>query len=340
MFAAQSLLAALGSIQFVTNLFFAKFINKETITKKAMIATVIIIIGNIIIVLFGSKKTQNYDFEELKDLLFAKPFVIYIIFITTAVIVLQAIYMYCSHLITNKYEKEGVEIPKLIIRFMPIAYAAVSAIIGTNSIIFGKVLSGLLSFVFRGDFTVFANFWTYIILAGFLVTMGFWLYRLNVALKKYDAMFIIPLLQCIWLLFGVFGGGIFFQEFQELSLLNGGLFALGIFILIVGIYFLQPNKKKLDNQTIEIEMGEIPTPSPSNDSTNTEESVEVPVEVTKSIPLAGPSPSLDENPASETDDVSSIQDTDSTVHSIVHNEEEYSQSEDIEMEVDIPEKTK
>merc|ERR1712000_458689 len=46
MFAAQSLLVALGSIQFVSNLLFARLVNKEPITNKSLLATVIIVIGN------------------------------------------------------------------------------------------------------------------------------------------------------------------------------------------------------------------------------------------------------------------------------------------------------
>ena len=40
-------------------------------------------------------------------------------------------------------------------RYQPIAYAAVSAIIGTNSIIIGKACAGLLKNAFHGDTSTF-----------------------------------------------------------------------------------------------------------------------------------------------------------------------------------------
>jgi hypothetical protein len=41
-FAAQSLLAALGAVQFVSNVFFARFLLKEPITWKVVAATIVI----------------------------------------------------------------------------------------------------------------------------------------------------------------------------------------------------------------------------------------------------------------------------------------------------------
>lgn len=63
---------------------------------------------------------------------------------------------------------------------------------------------------------------------------------MNTALKRYSAIFIIPVLQVIWLVFGVLEGGIFFDEFSALSPLSQFFFALGIFILLVGLIILSP----------------------------------------------------------------------------------------------------
>ncbi len=45
----------------------------------------------------------------------------------------------------------------------------------------------------------------------------FWLHRLNSALGRYQALFIIPLFQASWIIFTVVSGGIFFGEFLELA---------------------------------------------------------------------------------------------------------------------------
>ena len=50
-----------------------------------------------------------------------------------------------------------------------------------------------------------------------MLHMVFWLHRLNAALRRYQALFIIPLFQASWIIFTVVSGGIFFGEFLELA---------------------------------------------------------------------------------------------------------------------------
>jgi len=71
---------------------------------------------------------------------------------------------------------------------------------------------------------------------------------MNTALKMYDALFIIPMLQVIWLLFGVLGGGIFYDEFRALSTTASIMFAVGILILVSGVVLLAPRKKDTNTQ--------------------------------------------------------------------------------------------
>ena len=238
MFAAQSLLAALGSIQFVTNIFFANLINKEPVKVRAIIATVIIIVGNVFIVIFGSKGTQSHTLKELKELAFAPLFVLYLIAILAIVVVLQSIYLALCYKIRS-YPTLN-DAPQAIRSFLPFAYASVSAIIGTNSILLGKACAGLLKNFFRGE-KIFSSVWTYAIVLAFILITIFWLYRMNTALRRYDAMFIIPVLQCVWLLFGILGGEVFFQEYKEMTWFSAIFFAFGVAILLAGITTLRPS---------------------------------------------------------------------------------------------------
>lgn len=280
MFAAQSLLAALGSIQFVTNIFFAAVINKEPITTRAIIATFIIIVGNIFIIIFGSKSTENYNLDELKELALNPLFLGYILFIIIIVTVLQCIFWYFEWKI-SQYKEESLA-PVAMRRFQPFAYATVSAVIGTNTIIFGKICAGLLQNAAKGE-DVFSSIWTYIIIVAFFITMAFWLYRMNNALRMYDAMFIIPVLQCVWLLFGVLGGEVFFQEYKDMTHSEGFMFMVGVFILLLGISTLRPsaNLNKSEEKVVEIELDSIEggnDDNPEVEEANDEEAEQVVIE--------------------------------------------------------------
>ena len=46
---------------------------------------------------------------------------------------------------------------------------------------------------------IWSHWFTYATLGYFGVTVAFWLYRLNAALGKYDALYIIPMLQASYI---------------------------------------------------------------------------------------------------------------------------------------------
>jgi drug/metabolite transporter (DMT)-like permease len=67
-FAAQSLLAALGVVQFLSNMVFARFLNHEHITKRVMFATALVVSGCILLVLFGNHDSPIITAHELLKL--------------------------------------------------------------------------------------------------------------------------------------------------------------------------------------------------------------------------------------------------------------------------------
>ncbi|KAK7847027.1 putative magnesium transporter nipa8 [Quercus suber] len=60
-YAAQSLLAALGSIQFVSNIAFAYFVLNKMVTVKVLVATAFIVLGNIFLVAFGNHQSPGSE---------------------------------------------------------------------------------------------------------------------------------------------------------------------------------------------------------------------------------------------------------------------------------------
>jgi len=87
-FAAQSLLAALGSIQFVSNVLFTAFVMKIKTTKRVIIATFIIIFGNLIIVIFANHESHDFSADDLAHLYTNRAYFWYIIVSMCCVIVL------------------------------------------------------------------------------------------------------------------------------------------------------------------------------------------------------------------------------------------------------------
>ena len=72
----------------------------------------------------------------------------------------------------------------------------------------------------------------------------FWFYRLTISLALYDPLFIIPLMQACFILFGGVAGGIFFHEFADLHRGPGGwgrwpIYCLGFACVLIGLYLVR-----------------------------------------------------------------------------------------------------
>jgi hypothetical protein len=231
-FAAQSLLACLGTVQFVSNVFFAKFVLKETLTPRIIFATAVIISGLTVAILCSNHTTQTYSTADLRDLYTAR-YGVFMLFVVSLLLILQAVYMYY---VNN--EEQGKVLPghKLVV---PCCYALVSAIVGTQSVLQSKCLAELLKATIEGD-NQFTHWFLYVILLGFLAGLSFWLYRMNAALKKFDGLIIIPLLQVFWTTSAILQGGVYFQEFDKFSRAQTIGFTMGVLIVFIGVYLLAP----------------------------------------------------------------------------------------------------
>ena len=67
-FASQSLLTGLGSVQFISNLVFVMLVLKEKVPPRCMLATFFIVVGNVVLVVFGNKASPKYSVAELAAL--------------------------------------------------------------------------------------------------------------------------------------------------------------------------------------------------------------------------------------------------------------------------------
>lgn len=235
-FAPQSVLAALGSIQFVSNLFLAYFFLGEKLTRAMLIGTFMIVLGNIVIVSVGSKDSPQYSLDDLMDLFGETAFVVYICLSLALAVALQGVYM-------------GMD--RRMLRSLPealagVSFAASSAIIGSNQVLLAKSSSQLLRASLAGENQLTKPL-TYVILLTWIGLLVFWMTRLNQALRLFAASFIIPVLQCFWTLFAILGGGIYFKEFDDFTGLSYSMFIIGLLLLGGGVVMLSP----VDVQNLE-----------------------------------------------------------------------------------------
>ncbi len=189
-YAPQSMLAALGSVQFVSNVVFARFVLGEQITLRVIVATAIIVAGQVLIVVYSSHESNNYDAHSLLAL-YDRIFLTYM-----GVLAIVGGFLTMTYRHYRKREAEGHELPYAD-TVLPVTYAMASAMIGTFSVLQAKCLSELLGRTLRGD-NQLRYFFTWAVLFLWLFLTVFWLHRMNTALRLFDGVFIIPILQVFW----------------------------------------------------------------------------------------------------------------------------------------------
>ncbi|OIT03210.1 putative magnesium transporter nipa8 [Nicotiana attenuata] len=224
-YAAQSLLAALGSIQFVSNIVFAYFLSNKTVTIKIVLATAFIVVGNIFLVAFGNHQSPVYMPEQLAENYTNITFLLYCL---TLVLVIAL-----HHSIYKRGEGQ---------MLVPFSYTVVSGAIGSCSVLFAKSLSNMLrlSMSSSGGYEILNSRFTYSMLLMFLGTGGFWMARLNEGLSRFDAILIVPMFQIAWTFFSICTGFVYFEEYKVFDTLRTTMFILGMISVFVGIYLLAP----------------------------------------------------------------------------------------------------
>ncbi|KAG2651254.1 probable magnesium transporter NIPA8 isoform X1 [Panicum virgatum] len=238
-YAAQSLLAALGSIQFVSNIAFAYFVLNKTISVKVMVATTFIVFGNIFLVSFGNHQSPVYTPEQLIAKYSNLVFVLYCMSLVFVVAFNHYLYRSGETIISNSSKDAGTYWRTML----PFSYAVVSGAIGSCSVLFAKSLSNMLRLTMSSRYE-FHSWFTYSIVLLFLCTAGFWMARLNEGLSLFDAILIVPMFQIAWTFFSICTGFVYFQEYQVFDTLRIIMFVLGMTFVFLGISLLAPDDSK------------------------------------------------------------------------------------------------
>ncbi|KAG6435102.1 hypothetical protein SASPL_106753 [Salvia splendens] len=210
-YAAQSLLAALGSVQFVSNIAFAFFVLNKTVAVKVLIATAFIVLGNIFLVAFGNHQSPVYTPEQLAEKYGNTTFLIYCLILVIVVILSHSMYRRGELM----FAMSGHEIKPYWQMLLPLSYALVSGAIGSCSIKSSKVVHVK------------------------------WMARLNEGLSLFDAILIVPMFQIVWTFFSICTGFVYFQEYQVFDSLRTTMFILGMVSVFIGISLLAPDEVKV-----------------------------------------------------------------------------------------------
>lgn len=241
-FAAQSLLAALGSIQFVSNVIFSRVVNKERLNPWILVGTAVVVAGCILLVAFGSHESPSYTAQELMELYSNPAYIAYLCAAAVLCIVSYLMYQFGKRKVPHHTEKSPQEMG-VWYRWLPIFYTLFSAAIGTQSVLYGKSMSLLMRTTLSGDNQV-GQWYTWLVVVLFLGCAFFWIVRFNKGLKMFPVSIIMPTLQVGWILLSMASGSIYFKEIQGMNTIEQIMFGVGTVILITGVYLITTTTTK------------------------------------------------------------------------------------------------
>ena len=189
-FAAQSLLAALESVQFVSNVFFSKYIHGEVITRRIILATAAIVFGNILVVLFShhaSIRLRAVDIYAIYQ--YNTAFHIYLI--------LSGLLFAASYITWRVYSRGRLEEDKMYWKHCfvePFAYIIYMSLIGTQAVLHSKNLSMLMQHCIQGENQFATPFRSIVWAELFIWIAAGYMYcnRINLGLGLYPPVFFIP----------------------------------------------------------------------------------------------------------------------------------------------------
>ncbi|KAA8491297.1 putative magnesium transporter NIPA8 [Porphyridium purpureum] len=259
-FAAQSLLSGLSSVQFISQLFFSKVVLHERVDMYSYLGVVLILAGSFLLVYFGQHETKNYGPEELAALYGRTPYVCYILLTSALSCAAWVFYERIKRRIRTHSSSSSAADAKFQIsmasmrevHLLAAMYAVRAGIWGAYSVTLAKSLSMLLIQLLqpnRDHTNPLVMPETYFIIMAFVASAMYRIMRLNQALKMFDAVYMVPMLNINWILFASVGGGIYYDEFATWGVKEFMAYTVAFGTIIGGVLLLCPREDHMQPVT-------------------------------------------------------------------------------------------
>jgi magnesium transporter len=112
---------------------------------------------------------------------------------------------------------------------------------GGQSVLFAKSTAELLKAAIHGEDSL-SHVETYLIVIALVSCLLCQIHYLNCGLLHYDALSVVPIYQAYWIISGVLGGVIYFQEIRTFTVQQACMFVVGITTTIFGVYLLSQRR--------------------------------------------------------------------------------------------------
>lgn len=251
-FAAESLIASLGTVSVVLNNLLAPIFLGEKLGKKDIGVTLLAILGTTLCVAFSTHTSESLEWKDLEALSVRPAFIIYLLLIG-----LSSFYLYSfskgvatlpSFIAARMDSETRTAYVALISRMsLPVAAAVCGGFFG----LFSKALGLLIADTLEGN-NQFVYLGSWLILLMSAVFLFLQIRILNMSLQKYEALFVVPVYEVTFALVGVLNGEFFYNDGSEFTWKQWVGFPLGVAVNLLAILLIL--KRPAPHSTPHIEL--------------------------------------------------------------------------------------
>ncbi|KAK4512790.1 uncharacterized protein ATC70_003497 [Mucor velutinosus] len=255
------ILAPIGAMGLVFNAIAAKIVLGDPFKRNTVIGTLLIVIGALLVGLFGVIPEPDHDIDDLIRLYRKPAFIAYFSILEFVIItgLLTTHYFERMYYLMESAAMPPTNMGKLIGKWVTmedlkkycgISYGVLSGNISSQSILFAK--SGLeliiLSVVFDKNQLQYALTW--ILLVMMVLTAILQLYYLNKGLQLCDTVIMIPLSSCTFNVSCLFNGLVYYDQWSRIIWWHLLLVMFGVAVTICGVLLIswKPSTKLLEEE--------------------------------------------------------------------------------------------
>ena len=243
--ASPSIITPLGSVSLISNSIIAYKFLGETYTRRDLLATIVIIAGATVAVLFGAHSSPVLTLDTLLGYYTNGLFLAYIGLVgglVTALFLtarrLRVVVAQYTDGATGDADMVGATSAVPALKYLPLIYASIGGLIGSMTVITAKACSGLLQTSILEKKNQFTSPLAFLIVAAFAFSSASQIHWLNVGLRSADSLFIVPTFYVVWTSFSIIGGLIYYHELGSFHAAQYFLFPMGVLTTFAGVYLL------------------------------------------------------------------------------------------------------
>jgi drug/metabolite transporter (DMT)-like permease len=245
-YAAESLVASLGTVPIILNMIIAPRFLKEAVGKRDFLVCGMIIVGACLCVFFSNHSSTDMNWAQIYEKFFDVEFIVYFVLMMSALALLMSIssrsrenlprFEWMSRIFSERM-LDRIYSESFFLKFQRSITVVVAAICGSFTAMFGKAIVELIFDAIAGE-DDFNQVGPWIVIALILFFFINQVRHLNRSLELYSALMIVPFYETLYSLFGILNGAVYYRDFDGFEYTQTLFFVLGITINCIALLLL------------------------------------------------------------------------------------------------------